>query len=62
MSEVRQEDRLDQSGGTILQEMIPEPEPEEDVIQNPPASQRRVVQEVRVPERSFDRTEYEEFD
>jgi len=33
VSEVRQEDRLDQSGGTMLQEMTAEPESEEDVIQ-----------------------------
>ena len=42
--------------------MATELEPEEDVIQNPLVSQRREVQEVRILERSFDKTEYKIFD
>ena len=41
--EVRQEDWLNQSGGTMLQEMTTEPESEEDTMQNPPVLQHRVV-------------------
>jgi len=43
MFKVRQKDQLNQLGGTILQKITAEPEPKEDIIQNPPVLQRYIV-------------------